>query len=60
MEDAEIHLLVIFHLHSQERYVAASMEGFPIEHSWAMTHPRRFESIAAGPMFELYRFRNLH
>jgi hypothetical protein len=60
LEAAEIDLLVIFRLHSQEHYLAASRAGFPIEHSWAMNHPRRFESIAAGPMYELYRFRNLH
>ena len=60
LEAAEIDWLVVFRLHSQERYLAASREGFPIEHSWAMNHPRRFESIQSGPMFELFRFRKLH
>jgi hypothetical protein len=59
LEAARIDWLLVFRLHSQERYIAASKEGFPIEHVWAMNHPRRFESIASGTTFELYRFRSI-
>ncbi|MCB1152196.1 hypothetical protein KDL45_01010 [bacterium] len=30
-------------------------QGFPIERTWARAHPDRFELVAAGPDFELYR-----
>lgn len=55
LEVAEIDWLVVFRLHPQERYILADKEGFPIERGWARNHPRRFEMVASGPAFELYR-----
>ncbi len=57
LESAEIDWLVIFRLHAQERYIAADREGFPIERTWAMDHPERFEGIVSGRAFELYRLQ---
>jgi hypothetical protein len=57
LEAAEIDWVLIFRLHGQERYIAADEAGFPIERSWADGHPARFESLAAGRAFALYRVR---
>ena len=57
LESAEIDWLAIFRLHAQERYIAADREGFPIERTWAMDHPERFEGIVSGRAFELYRLQ---
>ena len=61
--DAErVQLLVVTRVNPAEgSHNVADREGFPIERSWADTHPDRFESlygrIENDPWFRLYRLR---
>lgn len=57
LEAANIDWVVVLRLVNAERYIVADADGFPIEREWAESHKNRFELVAAGKGFRLFRLR---
>ena len=58
LEAERIQLLVVTKANPQEgRFNLADAEGFPIERSWADSHPERFVRLYADELFRLYAIR---
>lgn len=58
LEAGRIQLLVVTKANAAEGWHnVADREGFPIERSWADSHPDRFVRLYSDPLFRLYAIR---